>query len=89
MAKDSGVMAQSYEVGNHSSPWNPRTWSRRVWTILITAIVVIVIVVVATVVGVNATRNNNNGPSGPDPNRYPNYTRLDYTLADTCELTVK
>ncbi|KAK3308164.1 glycoside hydrolase family 16 protein [Chaetomium strumarium] len=61
------------------SEWDPRSWSRRIWLILVTIIIIIVVAIVATVVGVRATRNSGNGKD----DRYPNYTRLNYTLVDT------
>ncbi|GAB1314928.1 hypothetical protein MFIFM68171_05138 [Madurella fahalii] len=82
MARDSGVMTFTYEVDYRSSSpsrWNPRYWSRRAWLIVATAIILIVVIAVGAVVGVNATRNQGSNGS----NRYPNYSRLNYTLVDT------
>lgn len=76
-------MAYSHEYGYPSSSesrWNPKNWSRRIWLIVCSAIIVVVIVIVAAVVGVNATKNNSKSSS------YPDYTKLNYTLLDTCEL---
>jgi hypothetical protein len=51
--------------------WNPRYWQKRVWLILV-AIVVIVAIVVGAVVGVQAKKS-----------RYPDYSELSYSLAET------
>ena len=53
--------------------WNPKYWSKRTWAIVVPAVIVVLIVVIVTPVKV------------AEANRYPNYTRLDYSLADTCE----
>ncbi|KAI1419101.1 concanavalin A-like lectin/glucanase domain-containing protein [Xylaria sp. FL1777] len=50
--------------------WKPRYWRTRTWAIVGVAIAVILIIVIA--VPVKVTENN----------RYPNYSKLDYTLAD-------
>jgi heme/copper-type cytochrome/quinol oxidase subunit 2 len=77
------VMAyEAREPYTSRSAWNPRSWSRRIWLILVTIIIIIVVVIVATVVGIRATRNSGHGKD----DRYPNYTRLNYTLIDTCKL---
>lgn len=76
-------VVSSYER-DYSSPsrsaWNPRSWSRRIWLIIGTVIIVIVVAVVGAVVGVRATRNNSSKSDS-----YPNYTRLNYTLIDSCK----
>jgi ABC-type proline/glycine betaine transport system permease subunit len=53
--------------------WNPRYWQKRVWLILV-AIVVIIAIVVGAVVGVQAKKS-----------RYPEYSELSYSLAETCK----
>jgi hypothetical protein len=58
------------------SPWDPRGWSRKIWLLLVGAVIVIVAAVVGGVVG---SRARNNGPG------YPDYSKLNYTLIDTCE----
>lgn len=56
-------------------PWyNPRYWRKRVWAGVATIVVIIIIVVVA--VAVSESRKN----------RYPDYSALEYSLADTCRL---
>ncbi|KAL7625149.1 hypothetical protein AAE478_004364 [Parahypoxylon ruwenzoriense] len=58
----------SYE--QHQPWWNPRYWRKRTWAIFAAILVIIIIVAVVTPVEVAKA------------NRYPNYTKLDYTLAD-------
>ena len=56
-------------------PWyNPRYWRRRTWIIL--GVVTAVALAIAVPVGVTVERSRN---------RYPNYTRINYGLAETCE----
>jgi len=51
----------------------PKTWSRRVWIgVVVAAIIVLVAVIVGAVLGTRA-------------NRYPDYSKLNYSLVDTCE----
>lgn len=50
--------------------WNPRYWAKRTWFIV--AAVLVVIIVAATVSGVLVAKAN----------RYPNYTKLNYSLKD-------
>jgi hypothetical protein len=53
------------------SKWDPRGWSLKNKIFLATGIVVVIVaVVVGSVLGVRA-------------NRYPNYSKLDYSLVDT------
>jgi hypothetical protein len=54
------------------NPWNPRYWGWKKWAALLVALVIIVVVIVVAVVEVEKK------------NRYPNYSALTYTLADTC-----
>lgn len=56
------------------SPWNVRHWSWKKWAGLLAAILIIIIIVVVAVVEVDKK------------NKYPNYSALTYTLADTCSL---
>ncbi|TDZ12860.1 putative glycosidase [Colletotrichum spinosum] len=51
--------------------WNPRGWTKRIWAGVGAAIIIIIVIVVAVVV----TQNNKN--------RYPDYSKLSYTLSDT------
>jgi hypothetical protein len=54
-------------------PWyNPRYWRKRVWAGVATIVVIIIIIIVA--VAVSQSRKN----------RYPDYSPLEYSLADTC-----
>ncbi|KAK6951819.1 hypothetical protein Daesc_006344 [Daldinia eschscholtzii] len=50
--------------------WNPRSWSKKTWAIVVAAAIIILIIVI--VVPVEVTKAN----------RYPNYTKLNYALAD-------
>lgn len=56
--------------------WKPKYWRKRTWAIVVPVIIIVLIIVI--VVPVKVTESN----------RYPNYTRLDYSLADTCEFGV-
>lgn len=57
-------------------PWyNPRYWRKRVWAGVGTVVVIIIIIIVAILVS-NARKN-----------RYPDYSPLAYSLADTCRST--
>jgi anti-sigma-K factor RskA len=53
--------------------WKPRYWRKRTWAVVATSIVVILVIVIA--VPVQIAKNN----------RYPNYSKLNYALADECE----
>jgi hypothetical protein len=80
-------MVSSYEMGysdESGSRWNPANWTRRIWLIVVTAVVVVVVAIVGAVVGVRATQNNSGGNSS-----YPDYSKLNYTLIDTCEWAVR
>lgn len=55
------------------SPWDIREWSWKKWAALIGGIVIVVVVVVIAVVEVEKK------------NKYPDYSALTYTLADTCK----
>lgn len=82
-----GPVVSTYEAGYWSefkSPWNPKNWSRRIWLIVATVTILIVVAIVATVIGVRATRDNGGGNSS-----YPDYSKLNYTLVDTCELEMR
>ncbi|KAI1466289.1 glycoside hydrolase family 16 protein [Daldinia caldariorum] len=50
--------------------WNPRSWRKRTWAIVVAAVVIILVIVI--VVPIEVTKAN----------RYPNYTKLNYALAD-------
>jgi len=52
--------------------WDLKAWGWKKWTLLGATVVVLVVVII--VGAVIATRNA----------RYPNYSKLTYTLADTC-----
>lgn len=55
------------------SKWNPRSWTPMVRIIVgIVAAVLVVAVVIAGVLGAKA-------------NAYPSYSRIEYTLSDTCK----
>jgi hypothetical protein len=56
-----------------SSPTSPRNWGKRVWIGVAAAAVIIIVVVVGVVVGLRRS------------NTYPNYSKLNYALLDTCE----
>lgn len=62
-----------YEETKSSSPTSPRNWGKRVWIGVAAAVVIIIAVVVGVVVGLRR------------PNTYPNYSKLNYALLDTCE----
>jgi hypothetical protein len=53
--------------------WKPKYWRKTTWAIVI--IIALIIIVIVIVVPVKVT----------EANRYPNYSRLDYALADECE----
>jgi hypothetical protein len=57
------------------SPWDVRQWGSKKWAALIAGVVIIIVIVV--VVAVVVTKNN----------RYPDYSTLTYSLADTCTFT--
>ncbi|KAI1814771.1 glycoside hydrolase family 16 protein [Poronia punctata] len=50
--------------------WKPKYWRKRTWAIVVTIVVIVIVIVV--VVPVKVTQAN----------RYPNYFKLDYALAD-------
>ncbi len=54
-------------------------WRKRTWALVVGLIVIII--VVAVVVPVTLVTKRNNGPPA-----YPDYSKLNYTLAETCEL---
>lgn len=53
--------------------WNVKSWGWKKFAILIGAVVIILIIVI--VVAVEVTKKN----------KYPDYTKLTYKLADTCK----
>lgn len=56
-----------------SAPWwNPRYWRKRTWAIAVTIFIIILVIVI--VVPVEVVKAN----------RYPDYTALNYSLADEC-----
>ncbi|KAI0133088.1 glycoside hydrolase family 16 protein [Hypoxylon sp. NC0597] len=63
-------MAYQYEQPKPVSRWNPRSWRKRTWAIIAAILVVIIIIVVVVPVEVAKA------------NRYPDYSRLNYTLSD-------
>lgn len=54
--------------------WNPRYWRKRVW--LGVAALVVIVIIIAVAAGVAESKKNS---------AYPDYTDLNYSLADTCE----
>lgn len=73
------TMAPRHELrgGRGASAWNVRQWGKRAWGIVCgVAIAIIVVVAVVAVVESNKARAN----------RYPDYTKLNYSLSDTCKL---
>ncbi|KAL2135410.1 hypothetical protein VTI74DRAFT_8643 [Chaetomium olivicolor] len=79
--KSGEAMVSAHEAQDWSrvkSTWNPWNWSRRVWLIIGTLVIVGVVAIVGAVVGVRETRKLD----GKDL-RYPNYSKLNYTLIDT------
>lgn len=53
--------------------WKPRFWRKRTWVIV--GVIFAIILIIVIVVPVKVT----------EANRYPNYSKLDYALADECE----
>jgi hypothetical protein len=53
--------------------WKPRYWRKRTWAIVAAIVAVILIIVIVVPVKV------------AQANRYPNYSKLDYSLVDECE----
>ncbi|KAF4983183.1 hypothetical protein FZEAL_1340 [Fusarium zealandicum] len=53
--------------------WNPRYWRKRVWAAVVASIVLLLVIVIA--VAVIQVRNN----------RYPDYSKVSYSLKDTYE----
>ncbi len=68
-----------HSESQESSSWSPRSWSRKVWIWVGVGTVVVVAAVVGGVVGARVAKRNSS---------YPNYSRLNYTLVDTCESAV-
>ena len=54
------------------SPWDIRHWSWKKWAMLIAGVVIIIVIIVVVVVEVTKK------------NKYPDYSALTYSLADTC-----
>ncbi|KAH6626879.1 glycoside hydrolase family 16 protein [Chaetomium sp. MPI-SDFR-AT-0129] len=84
--KDTGATVSNREIGSYSSPpqpsrWDPRNWTRRGWLIMVTVVILIVVAIVGAVVGVKASQNNSANNSVDS--RYPDYSKLNYTLVDT------
>jgi hypothetical protein len=61
-------------VQARGSPWHPRNWALR--TKLCAGFGAVVLLIIIVVPAVVVTRNN----------RYPAYSKLNYTLKDTCKL---
>lgn len=57
------------------SRWDPRGWRKRTWAGI--ALVLIVAIIVGVVAGVEVAKAN----------RYPDYSKLTYSLEDTCKST--
>lgn len=53
--------------------WKPRYWGKKTWAIVAAVVAVILIIVIVVPVKLSQA------------NRYPNYSRLNYALADECE----
>ena len=67
---------ENMAYAREESWWKPKYWRKRTWAIVVPVIIIVLIIVI--VVPVKVTESN----------RYPNYTRLDYSLADTCEFDI-
>ncbi|KAI9834550.1 MAG: hypothetical protein M1819_002926 [Sarea resinae] len=68
-----GDPSTGYQVGKTTvgSPWHPRNWGRKTFIALGVALVVIIVAVVVGAV------------EGTKSSKYPDYTKLTYTLKDT------
>jgi hypothetical protein len=53
--------------------WNMRYWSWKKWAALVAGVIIVVVIIVIVVVEVEKK------------NKYPDYSALTYTLADTCK----
>jgi hypothetical protein len=53
--------------------WKPRYWRKRTWAIVAAIVVVLLIIIIVVPIKVI------------EANRYPNYTKLNYSLADECK----
>ena len=80
MVKGSGTLrgpTPEYEIDRdetlNPSLWDVRHWSWRSWAILIAGLILVVVIVVIVVVEVMKK------------DKYPDYSALTYSLADTCE----
>jgi hypothetical protein len=60
-----------FEKDSGHSSWNPKSWSRRRW--LVIGLIIVFALVVAVVLAIEIGRAN----------RYPEYSSLDYRLAQT------
>jgi hypothetical protein len=64
-----------YEEEPLRDPWyNPRYWRKRTWIVL--GVAAVIVIAIAVPVGITVDRARN---------RYPNYSKLNYALAETCE----
>jgi hypothetical protein len=70
---DRGYDAGIHDQGVERSKWNPRSWSLR-FSILVWTSVAVVILIIAVAVPILVIRAN----------RYPDYSKLGYTLDETC-----
>ncbi len=53
--------------------WKPKYWRKKTWAIVAPIVIVILIIIIVVPVKV------------AEANRYPDYTRLDYSLSDECK----
>ena len=68
----------AYEKSRRGSGarWNPKGWSRRSKVVAVIGVVVILFIIIVVPVAVVESRDN----------RYPDYSKLNYQLTDTCRL---
>ena len=72
-----GFYADSVEYHHEPRWWEVKHWGKKVWIGI--GVAVAIIIAIAVPVGITVDRARN---------RYPNYTKLNYTLAETCEWAV-
>jgi hypothetical protein len=60
------------------SRWNPKNWSKKGWLIAIAVFLVIIAAILIPVLVLEGLRKKS---------RYPEYSRLNYALTDTCALS--
>lgn len=54
------------------SAWDPRSWGKKIWIVVLVSLIVIIAAVLGGVLGSKAVRDS----------RYPDYSKLNYTLVD-------